>query len=157
MKAWNSFPLSEWQEDRTNSIEHWQGSWSLRSSCFKSGPSVRVSMRKIGWMKEQLCRRAHLTFENWFGKTVCTHKLFCHRFVLVSSVLSYTLLRISILQNVIFYLLSRKNKGKLNSTSWSTISSNSNIYTLQIKGSYYLKIQRNTTTHCYAGFRSQED
>lgn len=118
MKAWNSFPLNEWKEDRTNSIEHRKGSWSLSSSCFTRGPSARVSMQRIGWMRDQLCRRAHLTFENQFVKILCTHHHFCHRFVLISSVLSYTLLRISILQNILLFTFSvEKIKANLNPQS----------------------------------------
>ena len=55
-----------------------------------------------------------MTFENWFGKILCTHNVFRHRFVLISSVLSYSLLSISILKNIIFSVEKlKKKKGNL--------------------------------------------
>lgn len=83
--------------------QHYRGQtreMKSKFSCFKSGPSVRINMRRIGWMMDQLCRRAHLAFNNWFRNNLCTHNLFCHRVFLISSVLSNTFLRISILQNI---------------------------------------------------------
>lgn len=128
--------------------QHYRGQTrELKSkfSCFKSGQSVRINTRRIGWMMDQLCRRAYLAFDNWFRNISCTHNLFCHRFVLISSVLSNTFLRISILQNILFFNFStKKNNGKFNSTTWSIVFSNGNTHTLKMKGSYYPATDKET-------------
>lgn len=157
LKNLQFFSSQRLKEDSTDITEDRQESWSLILFVLRA---AQVWESTCWWTMDQLCRRAHLASDNWFRNILCTHNIFSHRFVLISSVLSNTFLRTVFCRTLCFSPSQpEKIKGNLIPT-WSIIFSNGNIPTLKIKGSYYPAFEKNSIqkgTPCYRGFRPQED
>lgn len=141
LKNLQFFSSQRLKEDSTDITEDRQESWSLILFVLRV---AQVWESTCWWTMDQLCRRAHLASDNWFRNILCTHNIFSHRFVLISSVLSNTFLRTVFCRTLCFSPSQpEKIKGNLIPT-WSIIFSNGNIPTLKIKGSYYPAFEKNT-------------